>query len=137
MTAVVIDASIALSWCFDDEASPETEMLLERVRDYGATVPPLWHIELGNILLQAEKRGRIAMSDVGIRLDLLAVLPIITDQEMTARLWRDILAIARAEGLTTHDATYLELALRRELPLLTRDKELASAGKRRGIQIYP
>ena len=137
MSVVVIDASIALSWCFDDEASPDTEVLLERVRDNGAVVPSLWHIEIGNILLQAEKRGRIVISDVGVRLDLLAALPILTDQESITRLWRDILVIARVEGLTTYDATYLELAVRRELPLLTKDKELAKAGRRRGIEVAP
>ena len=68
MSAVVIDSSIALSWCFEDEASPETDSLFERVRDEGAIVPGLWHLELSNVLLQAEKRGRISARDVATRL---------------------------------------------------------------------
>jgi predicted nucleic acid-binding protein len=137
MSAVVIDASIALSWCFEDEASPETDGLFERVRDEGAIVPGLWHLELGNILLQAEKRGRITSKDVGVRLDLIAELPIVTDQETTARAWREILTMARADRLTTYDATYLELAVRRGLPLLTKDGELVRAAKRMGVQVLP
>ena len=137
MSAVVIDTSIALSWCFEDEASPETDGLFERVRDEGAIVPGLWHLELGNVLLQAEKRGRITPKDVGVRLDLIAELPIVTDQETTARAWREILTMARADRLTTYDATYLELAVRRGLPLLTKDGELVRAAKRIGVQVLP
>ncbi|HEY0526232.1 MAG TPA: type II toxin-antitoxin system VapC family toxin [Stellaceae bacterium] len=137
MSEVVIDSSIALTWCFEDEASPETDTLFERVRDDGAVVPGLWHLELSNVLLQAEKRGRLSSSDVAIRLDLIAELPISVDQETTARAWREILTLARAERLTTYDATYLELATRRRLPLLTRDDELAQAAVRLGVAVLP
>jgi predicted nucleic acid-binding protein len=137
MSAVVIDSSVALTWCFEDEASPETDKLFERVRDDGAIVPGLWHLELSNVLLQAEKRGRISTGDVATRLDLIAELPISTDQETTARAWHDILTMARAEGLTTYDATYLELAVRRGLPLLTKDNALAEAAKRLGVVVLP
>jgi predicted nucleic acid-binding protein len=137
MSAVVIDSSIALSWCFEDEASPETDRLFERVRDDGAIVPGLWHLELANVLLQAERRGRITAKDVGVRLDLIADLPILTDPETTARAWREILTMARADRLTTYDATYLELAARRGLPLLTKDADLVRAAQRLGIQVFP
>jgi predicted nucleic acid-binding protein len=135
VSAVVVDSSIALTWCFEDEASPETDMLFERVRDDGAIVPGLWHLELSNVLLQAEKRGRISTVDVAMRLGLIAELPISIDQETTARAWREILTMARAEGLTTYDATYLELAVRLKLPLLTKDNELAKAAKQLGVVV--
>lgn len=137
MSAVVIDSSIALTWCFEDEASPETDLLFERVRDDGAVVPALWHLELGNVLLQAEKRGRITKDDVAVRLGLIAELPIAVDQETTIRAWREILTMARAERLTTYDSTYLELAVRRGLPLLTKDMELAAAARRLGVTVLP
>jgi predicted nucleic acid-binding protein len=113
VSALVIDSSAALSWCFEDESSPESDILFERVRDRGAIVPGLWHLEVANVLLQAENRGRITVGDVAMRLELIAKLPITTDIETTVRAWREILALARAEGLTTYDATYLELAMRR------------------------
>jgi predicted nucleic acid-binding protein len=137
VTALVIDASVALSWCFEDEASAETDQLFERVRNDGALVPPLWHLELGSVLLQAERRGRIARGDVTTRLELIADLPITADPETTNRAWREILALARAEQLTTYDATYLELAVRRGLPLATRDRDLAEAGRRLGLEVLP
>ena len=135
MSALVIDSSAALSWCFEDEASPESDALFERVRDQGAVVPGLWHLEVANVLLQAETRGRITTGDVAMRLELIAELPITTDNEATARAWREILALARAEGLTTYDATYLELAIRRGLPLQTKDAALITAARRTGVAV--
>ncbi len=135
MSALVIDSSAALSWCFEDEATSESDVLFERVRDQGAVVPGLWHLEVANVLLQAEKRGRIAAGGVGMRLELIAELPITTDTETTARAWREILALASAEGLTTYDAAYLELAIRRGLPLQTKDQALIAAAERSGVAV--
>jgi predicted nucleic acid-binding protein len=137
MTAGVIDSSIALTWCFEDEASPDTDILFQRVCDEGAIVPALWHLELGNVLLQAEKRGRIGAADIALRLELIADLSIATDHEMASRAWREILALARSEGLTTYDAAYLELAVRLGLPLFTKDAELGSAAQRLGVMVFP
>ena len=135
MSALVIDSSVALTWCFEDEASARSDALLEQVRDEGAVVPGLWHLEVANVLLQAEKRGRITPADIAVRLELIAQLPIDTDRQTTARAWREILALARAEGLTTYDAAYLELAIRRGLPLLTKDQALIAAAQRTGVAV--
>jgi predicted nucleic acid-binding protein len=135
MNALVIDSSVALTWCFEDEASPKSDALFEQVRDEGAVVPGLWHLEVANVLLQAEKRGRITAADITMRLELIAELPIDTDNETTARAWREILALARVEGLTTYDAAYLELAIRRGLPLLTKDQALIAAAQRTGVAV--
>jgi len=135
VSALVIDSSAALSWCFEDEASPETDAVFEQVRDQGAVVPGLWHLEVANVLLQAERRGRITTGDVAMCLELIADLPIMTDDETIARAWREILALARAEGLTTYDATYLEVAIRRGLPLVTKDAALIAAAGRSGVAI--
>jgi predicted nucleic acid-binding protein len=137
VTAGVVDSSIALTWCFEDEASHETDRLFERVRDDGAVVPGLWHLEVANVLLQAERRGRIGRADVARRLMLISDLPIATDQETTPRAWRETLSLARAENLTAYDAAYLELAERRGLPLMTRDNELGAAAKRLGVTVFP
>ena len=135
VSAVVIDSSAALSWCFEDEASARSDDLFEQVRDQGAVVPGPWHLEVAHVLLQAEKRGRITTADVTMRLDSVADLPIAIDNEATARAWRESLALARTLGLTTCDATYLELAIRRGLPLVTRDEALIVAAERTGVAI--
>ena len=137
MTGFVLDCSIAVSWCFEDEASEVCDALLERVRDEGALVPSLWHLELGNVMIQAERRGRVMSADVTTRLELIGDLPIVTDDETPLRALHEILALPRAQNLTTYDAAYLELAIRRGLPLATNDKRLRSAGKNTGVQIIP
>ena len=134
---VVIDASIALTWCFEDEATSETDRLFEQVRNDGAVVPGLWRLELGNVLLQAERRGRIAAPDTSARLRLIADLPIEIDTETTTHAWRTTLRLAREEGLTTYDAAYLELAIRRGLQLWTKDKDLAEAARRNAVAVAP
>src|SRR5262249_31989315 len=131
------DSSIALSWCFEDEASPEMDVLFERVRDDGAIVPELWPLEVSNVLLQAERRGRISAGDMALRLELIAGLPVAIDPETAARAWREILVTARETGLSVYDAAYLELAVRRGLPLLTKDGELATAGRRLAVTVLP
>ncbi len=135
--AVVLDASIALSWCFRDEAAPETDAVYDRVRDGGALVPSLWHLELANVLLQAEKRGRISDGSVPERLELFANLPIVVDAETTARAWHETLILARTEGLTMYDAVYLELALRHGLCLASKDDALRRAARGLGVSVLP
>ena len=100
-------------------------------------MPGLWHLELANVLLQAEKRGRLGAGDVTTRLELIVALPISTDHETTSRAWRETLMLARTEGLTVYDAAYLELAIRRNLPLLTKDNALREAAERLGIVALP
>jgi predicted nucleic acid-binding protein len=135
--SLVVDASIALTWCFEDEATPETDSLFARIRDEGAIVPGIWRLELANVLLQAERRGRISGADVALRLELIEALPIAADGETAQRAWGDTLRIARSEQLTSYDAAYLELALREGAPLATRDRELADAARRRGLTVLP
>lgn len=137
MSGLVLDCSVAVSWCFEDEASPETDAVLERVRDEGALVPALWHLELGNVLVQAERRKRLSAADTTTRLELIADLPIITDDETPHRALREVITLARAEGLTTYDAAYLELAMRKGLPLATKDRVLRDAAKRAGVASLP
>ncbi|MBK8909523.1 MAG: type II toxin-antitoxin system VapC family toxin [Rhodospirillales bacterium] len=137
MAGLVLDCSVAVAWCFEDEASPETDAILQRVRDDGALVPALWHLELGNVLIQAERCGRLSAADTSARLEPIAVLPIVTDHEGPARALRQVLALARAEHLTTYDAAYLELALRSALPLATKDRALAAAARRCGLAALP
>ena len=134
---LVIDASVILGWCFKDEASPAVDRVIDRVRDEGAWVPSLWRLEVANVLLNAERRGRIVQAERARRLELLADLPIETDDETDLRAWSDTLALAKAERLTVYDAAYLELALRRGKPLATLDRELGKAARKRGVPVAP
>lgn len=131
----VLDCSVAVTWCFADEASASTDALLDQMQEQGAVVPQLWHLEIGNVLAQAERRGRIMAGDMAARIELLRRLPITTDNETAVRALRDVLALAREQRLTTYDASYLELAARRGLPLATRDNDLQKAARRMGLAL--
>lgn len=133
MSGLVLDCSVALTWCFDDEASAEGDAVLDRVRDEGALVPALWHLEVANVLVQAERRKRLTRDELATFLALLAQLPIMIDDETARRAWHEISDIARSEGLSAYDAAYLELAARRALPLATKDRALSDAAARLGI----
>jgi len=133
----VLDCSIAAAWLFEDEASAATDGLLQQLQDASAVVPNLWHLEVSNVLIQAEKRRRITPVQSVSRLDLLASLPITTDDETPGRAFREILALARTQALTTYDAAYLELAIRRGIPLATRDKALVRAARKSGVTTLP
>jgi predicted nucleic acid-binding protein len=134
---LVVDASIALTWCFEDEVTEATEVIGTRIDSEGAIVPDLWRLEIGNALLSAERRGRLKRSDVEQRLGLLMALPITIDGDTASRAWTDTLLLARAERLTLYDAAYLELAIRRDVELATLDRELRRAARKMGIAVVP
>lgn len=133
----VLDCSITVAWLFDDESTPQTDELLDRLRDSGALVPALWRLELGNVLARAERLKRITAAQIADYLDLLDRSPIVTDTETESRAFREVLTLARNEGLTTYDAAYLELAVRRRLSLATLDKELIRAAHRVQVSTLP
>lgn len=137
MTAFVLDCSIAAAWLFEDEARPETDILLAHLKDDSASVPNLWHLEVSNVLIQAEKRGRITATQIAARLELLSSLPIITDTETAPRTFREIITLARSQKLTTYDAAYLELAIRQGVPLATQDKALIRAANAAQVETLP
>jgi predicted nucleic acid-binding protein len=134
---LVVDASIALTWCFEDEVTEATEAIGTRVDSEGAVVPDLWRLEVANALLLAERRGRLKRSNMEQRLELLAALPIAIDADTAIRAWTDTLLLARAERLTLYDAAYLELAIRRDVELATLDRELRRAARKMGVAVVP
>jgi predicted nucleic acid-binding protein len=137
MSGFVIDASIALAWCFDDEATAATSALLDRFEDEHAEVPSLWHLELANALALSERKGRVTPARTSEFIALIGGLPIVTD-ELTANLALSIvLNLARSERLSAYDASYLELAMRRGVPLATKDDDLAKAARRVGVALLP
>ena len=125
--SVVLDASLTLTWYFDDETTPATEAVLDRVSEAGAVVPGLWRLEVANAFQSALRRKRISAEYRDESLTELAQLPITVDADTDTYAWTTTLRLAERFGLTIYDATYLELAQRRSLPLATLDKELREA----------
>jgi predicted nucleic acid-binding protein len=131
----VVDASVTLAWCFEDEATPQTEAILDRLIDDTAIVPALWELEVSNVLLMGERRGRLTEAQSARFVALLGQLPIHVDSatvEMGA-----VLAAGRRYELTAYDAAYLVLAEREGVALATTDAGLRSAGKGAGVAVIP
>jgi predicted nucleic acid-binding protein len=132
---LVLDASLAVGCLFADEATDAKLEALRTVAKIGAWVPALWHLEVVNALRIGVRRGRCSEVFVDESLAKYARLPIMVDPETDARAWTETLHIARAEGLTIYDASYLELAIRRALPLASSDKALVAAASRRDVEL--
>jgi predicted nucleic acid-binding protein len=133
MAGLVVDSSIALSWCLPDE--DETDQIQQEVAEYGAIAPSHWPLEIANALLIAERRQRITAAFRNAALQDLGALSIILDEETSARAWHETLQLAEAYRLTAYDAAYIELAHRRALPLATLDAEMRVAAHALGITL--
>jgi predicted nucleic acid-binding protein len=131
----VIDASLALSWLFEDEQTPPKMALLRDISIKGCLVPSLWRLEIANALQVTIQRKRIHAEYRDKVLRLLNRLPIEVDEETDGRAWTDTLQLADTHRLTVYDACYLELTLRATLPLATCDSELAAAATSAGVKL--
>ncbi len=125
--SVVIDASLTLAWYFDDETTPAADAVLDRVSEAGAVVPSLWRLEVANAFQSALRRKRITTVYRDESLTKLDAMPITVDADTDTYAWTTTLRLAERFGLSVYDASYLELAQRRSLPLATLDKELREA----------
>jgi len=131
----VLDSSVALAWCFEDERTPATTALLHRVGETGAAAPQHWPLEALNGLMMAERRKRVDAPRRKQLAGFLHDLPITLDPETIAHVWTTTQVLAERFRLTVYDAAYLELAQRRTLPLATLDQELRDAGAALGVTL--
>jgi predicted nucleic acid-binding protein len=134
---IVIDASIVLSWYFDDEKSAATDDVLELVNDSSAIVPGHWRLEISNSFRSAARRGRVSLEYRDAVLNELSTLPIEVDEETATHAWGATLKLADKHGLTPYDAAYLELAQRRRVSLATLDSRLKRAAAEESIDVVP
>jgi predicted nucleic acid-binding protein len=133
MAGFVVDASVAAAWLLPDEATAYTEAALSATAAGNVWVPLLWQLEIGNLLLMAQRRRRI---DAAKRVELVAAaagIPLRVDREPVAMA--DLDALAAAHQLTSYDAAYLELALRRGLPMATLDAQLLKVMRSAGVPL--
>jgi predicted nucleic acid-binding protein len=131
----VVDTSLAMSWCFPGEATPQTIALLDRMDTESAAVPAWWFLEITNVLALAEKKGRITPAQVAGFINLIEQFALDIDTQAAARAFSHILPLCRSHRLTSYDAVYLELALRRQLPLASLDDDLRAAANALGVSL--
>ena len=134
----IVDSSFALAWVMKDEAGPETDQVLDSLgQGAKAFVPALWHWEIANGLLKVERQKRATRPEIRGHMLLLQSLPIGVDEAALNQAWGATHLLAQKHRLTSYDAAYLELAIRRGLPLATLDKELAAAARIEKVPLLP
>lgn len=136
MTCFVLDCSVAMSWCFDDEANIYADDVLSSLITAEAIVPALWPIEVANVLVVAERRKRLTEAQIMRAVALLQALPIRVDEATAQQALGATLTLAREHSLSGYDAAYLELAMRGGLPLATVDKKLTQVMLHCGVPLY-
>ena len=133
MSAFVLDNSVVSGWLIENQSSAYADAVAERLKASRAIAPPLLRLEVTNVLRTACKRQRLIAAQAHAMLTALAALPI--DIDMTAPNPAQILDLALRHDLTAYDAMYLDLALRRALPVATRDLALADAARAAGVGV--
>jgi predicted nucleic acid-binding protein len=138
MAEFVLDASVALAWCFPGdptEDTPYSRRILAKLSTDDAVVPEIWAFEIANIIFVAcNKRKRINQRQIDEYLQRLKALPIRVEY---ADLWANVAleSQARRWNLPAYDAAYIDLALRRKLPLATADDDLKRTAAAEGIEV--
>ena len=131
----VVDTSVVMSWCFKDESNHYADTVLDRLSESTAFVPSIWPLEVVNVLLVAERTKRLSQADSVRFITLLSQLPIIVEHERPERIVKDLLNLARANNLSSYDASYLDLSMRKGLPIATLDARLMKAAKKSDVHI--
>jgi predicted nucleic acid-binding protein len=130
----VVDNSVVMSWCFKDETNNYADTVLDRLTELVAVVPSIWPLEVVNVLSAAERQKRLSESDSIRFLTLLSQLPIFVEYERP-EMMKELLALARSNNLSSYDASYLDLAMRKGVPIATLDNKLIETAKRIDVPI--
>jgi predicted nucleic acid-binding protein len=133
---LVLDCSIVMAWYFADESSEYADRVARQLPQQAAFVPLIWPLEVANVLFMGERRKRSTYAQTARLLKTLEALPITLDDETNLHAWTTTLSLARAHSMTAYDAAYLELAMRRDLPLASLDDKLKAAAKAVGVPLY-
>ena len=136
---LVLDASVALGWCIrrvDSDEAALVESALQAVAEHGAEVPALWYLEVANTLLVLERARRVGREEADRYLEDLRELAIREDARSAGGGQAEVIALGRAYGLPAYDASYLEIALRRDAAVATLDRKLAVACRAAGVRVF-
>jgi predicted nucleic acid-binding protein len=135
-SGIVIDASVALAWCFPDESSDYADAVLVALNNHTILVPSIWSVEITNALLVGERRKRIRQPETLEFVELLKGLRIEEDDQTFNETLSNVLPMAQAHNLSAYDAAYLSVAVRHGAPLATLDAALQKAARAAGCKIF-
>ena len=133
---LVLDCSIVMAWYFADERSDFADEVARHLAGRTAYVPSNWPLEVANTLIVGERRKRSTLVQAATFVANLAAMPITIDDQTNLYAWNTVLSLAREQNLSAYDAAYLELSIRRSLPLATLDEELKAAAQAVGVSLH-
>ncbi len=136
-SSIVLDCSIVMAWYFADEKSDYADAVAHSLATQKAYVPSIWPLEVANTLLVGERRKRSTRVQADGFIERLVNLSITVDEDTSSHAWKSILSMARDQNLSAYDAAYLELPMRRRLPLATLDEKLKAAARSVGLALFP
>ncbi len=131
----VLDCSMTMAWAFRDETTPGTLSVLELAAQEACVAPSVWPLEVCNAVINAQRRGRFTSDDVPLFLDLVVGLRVSVDDLTLHYTVENVLPLAVHHAISSYDAAYLELALRKRAPLATLDASLARAARDAGVAL--
>ncbi len=137
MTGIVVDASVALAWCFPDEGSDYADKVLLALDGISILVPAVWSLEVANAILVGERNKRLHQREIQRFSTLLQNLSVHQDVQSAEENLTNVLPLAREFSLPAYDAAYLELSLRHSAPLATLDQRLRKAAQKAGARLFP
>lgn len=133
----VADASVAIAWVHPSQANAETEAMLDRLADGDSlVVPALWPLEVANALTILRRRRKLTPEEARTAIEIIRELPVIIDHEAATVAFTRLVDLASKHELTVYDATYIELAMRRQLPLASNDARMKQAATRSGVELW-
>lgn len=131
----ILDCSVTMAWFFEDEVSDYSERVLEHVTHSTALVPAIWPVEVANALVVAERKKRISHIHAATFKENLNLLLIQVDDTLLHKPINTIFELAKETGLTAYDSAYLELAMRKMLPIATLDRDLKKAAEKLAVEL--
>jgi len=133
----VADASVAIAWVHPAQATPETDAMLDRLSAGDSlVVPALWPLEVANALTVLRRRRKLTPDEARTAIEIIRELPAVIDHEAAAVAFTRLVDLASEHELTVYDATYIELATRRQLPLASNDARMKQAAIRSGVDLW-
>ena len=131
--AFVVDNSITVAWSVSSQADRYSRLVLERARREDVHAPHVWPLEFLNSLRMLERRARLLAHQIDGIVARISRMQIRVETVQADK--RVLIDISRRFDLSIYDASYLELAQRRGLPLATRDAVLQHAARAAGATL--
>ena len=133
----VADASVAIAWVHPAQATSETDAMLDRLAAGDSlVVPALWPLEVANALTVLRRRRKLTLDEARTAIEIIRELPAVIDHEAAAMAFTRLVDLATQHELTIYDATYIELATRKQLPLASNDARMKQAAIRSGVALW-